>query len=196
MPESNLRPLREGPVEMSKHRKMKSRTKKFAAVTATTATAAALTIGAAPSPDKEVTLHDVLLTAGPDYFQLIEDMSSSLDNIIIAQGNINEGFESFWDPISGASGGLLPSFNSQYNYEDLTTLSGILGALANALDNGTDVEAVPGIPAGTATAVLALLLQGLGVDLARWGQYLIPSAGSTAYLAAQAMSSSSCVACS
>ena len=86
---------------MSKHRKMKSRTKKFAAVTATTATAAAaLTIGAAPSPDKEVTLRDVLLTAGPDYFQLIEDMSNSLDNIIIAQGNINEGFESFWDPIS------------------------------------------------------------------------------------------------
>ena len=96
---------------MSKHRKMKSRTKKFAAVTATTATAAALTIGAVPSPDKEVTLRDVLLTAGPDYFQLIEDMSSSLDNIIIAQGNINEGFESFWDPISSVSGGLLPSFN-------------------------------------------------------------------------------------
>ena len=44
------------------------------------------------SPDKEVTWRDILLTAGPDYFQLIEDMSNSLDNIIIAQGNINEGF--------------------------------------------------------------------------------------------------------
>lgn len=150
---------------MSKHRKMKSRSKKFAAVTAVTATTAALTIGAAPSPDKEITWRDVLLTAGPDYFQLIEDMSNSLDNIIIAQGNINEGFESFWDPISSASGGLLPSFDSSYSYEDLTTLSGILGALANALNNGTDVEAVPGVPAGTATAVLALLLSGLGVDL-------------------------------
>lgn len=154
---------------MGKHRKMKSRSKKFAAVTATTATAAALTIGAAPSPDKEVTWRDVLLTAGPDYFQLIEDMSNSLDNIIIAQGNINEGFESFWDPISSASGGVLPSFDSDYDYEDLTTLAGILGALANALENGTDVEAVPGIPAGTATAVLALLLQGLGVDLGPLG---------------------------
>ena len=149
---------------MSKHRKNKSRTKKFATVTAVTATTAALTVGAAPSPDKEVTWRDILLTAGPDYLQLIEDMSDSLDNIIIAQGNINEGFESFWDPISSASGGLLPTFNSQYDYNDLTTLAGILGALAHALDNGTDIEAVPGIPAGTATTVLALLLGGLGVD--------------------------------
>ena len=74
---------------MSKHRKRKSRTKKFAAVTAVTATTAALTVGmAAPSPDKALTWRDVMLTAGPDYLQLIEDMSKSLDNIIIAQGNI------------------------------------------------------------------------------------------------------------
>ena len=63
-----------------------------------------------------------MLAAGPDYLELIGDMSKSLDNFIIAQGNINEGFESFWDPISSASGGLLPSFNSDYDYNDLTTL--------------------------------------------------------------------------
>jgi hypothetical protein len=150
---------------MSKHRRVKSRSKKFAAVTAVTATTAALTVGAAaPSPDKTVTWRDVMLTAGPDYIQLIEDMSKSLDNIIIAQGNIGEGFEAFWDPLSSASGGLLPGFDSEYDYNDLTTLSGILEALSDALKNGTDIEAVPGIPTGTAVNVLALLLAGLGVD--------------------------------
>ncbi|OBB15351.1 hypothetical protein A5662_06670 [Mycobacteriaceae bacterium 1482268.1] len=142
-------------------------------MTAATATAAALTVGMAPpSPDKALTWRDVLLTAGPDYIQLIEDMSKSLDNMIIAQGNVNEAFESFWDPFSSASGGLLPSFDSDYDYNDLTTLEGILGALADALENGTDIEAVPGIPAGTAATVLAGILGGLGVETGPLGSVL------------------------
>ncbi|WP_164478741.1 hypothetical protein [Mycolicibacterium stellerae] len=144
---------------------MKKRTKKFAAVTAVTATTAALTVGMAPpSPDKALTWRDVMLAADIDYIQLIEDMSKSLDNIIIAQGNIGEGFESFWDPISSASGGLLPSFDSEYDYDDLTTLSGILDALSEALADGTNVEAVPGISDEAAATVLAGILAGLGVD--------------------------------
>lgn len=150
---------------MSKHRKMKSKTKKFAAVTAATATTAALTIGAAPSPDKEVTWRDVLLTAGPDYFQLIEDMSNSYDNILVAQGNLGGSAADFLAPFAAASGGLLPSFSAGTMQTNLDTVSEILAALSQALDEGTDVSVVPGISNEAAATVLQGMLAGLGVDL-------------------------------
>lgn len=149
---------------MSKHRKMKSKTKKFAAVTAATATTAALTIGAAPSPDKEVTWRDVLLTAGPDYFQLIEDMSNSYDNILVAQGNLGGAAADFWAPFAAASGGLLPSFSAGTTQNSLDTVSEILAALSQALDQGTDISVVPGIDNAAAATVLQGMLAGLGVN--------------------------------
>ena len=146
---------------MSKHRKMKSRTKKFAAVTATSATAAALTAGAAVQADKPVTWADILLTAGPNYTQLIEDWSNSYDNILLAQYNINSAGASLWNPLASATGGLLPTFSNDYDHNDLATIPGILAALADALGDGTDLSVVPGLPADATTTVLGGLLAGL-----------------------------------
>ena len=86
---------------MSKHRKMKSRTKKFAAVTATTATAAALTSWRRyRQPDNPVTWGDILLTAGPNYHTADRGLVlSSLDNVLAAiQNNVGSAANSVWNP--------------------------------------------------------------------------------------------------
>lgn len=148
---------------MSKHRKMSRGSKKFAAVGASTATAAALTVGFVSAPEKATTWGEVLLSAatGPDYTQLITDWSNTLDNVLIAQGNIQGGAAAFWNPIASAAGGLLPTFNAGTTQNDLATIAGIISALTEALNNATDLSVVPGLPADTATTVLAGLLQGL-----------------------------------
>ncbi len=145
---------------MSKHRKMKSRTKKFAAVTAATATTAALTVGAAPSPDKEVTWRDVLLTAGPDYFQLIEDMSSSLTTSSSPKATSTKGSSLSGTRSRQRRAVCLPSFNSRVQ---LRRPHDALRNTRRARHMRWKTERIsrpfPGIPAGTATAVLALLLR-------------------------------------
>ncbi|GFG53233.1 hypothetical protein MAGR_46740 [Mycolicibacterium agri] len=115
-----------------------------------------------------MTWRDILLTAGPNYTQLITDWSNSLDNILIAQGNIQGGAASFWNPIASASGGLLPTFTAGTTQTDLATISGIITALTDALNNASDLGVVPGLSADAAAIVLGGVLQGLipieGVD--------------------------------
>ena len=105
-----------------------------------------------------------MLTAGPDYFQLIEDMSNSYDNILVAQGNFGGAAADLWAPFAAASGGLLPSFSAGTTQTSLDTVSDILTALSQALDEGTNVSVVPGISNEAAATVLQGMLAGLGVD--------------------------------
>jgi gas vesicle protein len=148
---------------MSKHRRMSRRAKKFATVGATTATAAALTAGMVQpsSPDDiAVTWRDVLLASG-NYTQLIEDWSNTYDNVLITSGNLGGAAANLWNPLASLFGGLLPTFTAGTEQNDLTTLTGILDALADALDGATDLSGVPGLPANAGTAILVGLAPGL-----------------------------------
>jgi hypothetical protein len=153
---------------MAKHRSRSRRSKKVAAIGAATVTATALTVGAAPPLETAPAAANIeakvartdqraVILAAVNYTQLITDSSNSLDNLLLIFGNVGGAAEGAWNPIASATGGLLPTFTTEYDQDDLTTIPGILGFLTDL----PDVGAVPGIPPEAAAAFLAALTQGL-----------------------------------
>jgi hypothetical protein len=135
----------------TKHRKRRQRAKKVAVMSAATISATALTVGMAPPPpdnDKFVQM-PVALTAGPNYTQIIENSSDTLNNLLYAQANFTNAFGSFLNPLAALSGGLLPTVGADVEQNDLTSLTGILGLITgtlNDLTNPPDVAGIPGLP--------------------------------------------------
>ncbi|STZ34300.1 Uncharacterised protein [Mycolicibacterium smegmatis] len=102
--------------------------------------------------------------AGPNYTQLVNDSSNSLNNVLFAGGNFGGAAAGLWNPLAAAfPGGVLPTFYSGTGQEDLSSVDGFVDAL-NALTGvfgDLNLDAVPGLPDGASTAVLAGLIPGL-----------------------------------
>jgi hypothetical protein len=150
----------------SKHRKQSQRVKRVALIGAASATATCLTVGAAPPPapaHHAVSSVPVALAAastGPNYTELIESLSNSTNNVLFASSNFQNALTSLTNPIAAASGGLLPTFNSSVDQQNLATLSGLLDLLAKLLAN-PNLDNIPGLPAGSLTTILGALAPGL-----------------------------------
>jgi hypothetical protein len=150
----------------SKHRKQSQRVKRVALIGAASATATCLTVGAAPPPAPArhaVSSVPVALAAastGPNYTELIESLSNSTNNVLFASSNFQNALTSLTNPIAAASGGLLPTFNSSVDQQNLATLSGLLDLLSRLLAN-PNLDNIPGLPAGSLTTILNALAPGL-----------------------------------
>jgi hypothetical protein len=148
----------------TKHRKQGQRARKIALVGAASATATCLTVGAAPppAPHHAVTTVPVALaaTTGPNYTELIESLSNSTNNILFASSNFQNALTSLTNPIAAASGGLLPTFSSGVQQQNLATLQGLLGVLSQLLAN-PNLDNIPGLPAQGLPTILSALVPGL-----------------------------------
>ncbi|MGH3643498.1 MAG: hypothetical protein ACRDUX_31275 [Mycobacterium sp.] len=148
----------------SKHRKQSRRAKRIALISAASATATCLTVGAAPPPlpHHAVSSVPVALAAstGPDYTKLIESLSNSTNNALFAQGNFQNAFAGLVNPLGAASGGLLPTLNAGTTQEDLTSLEGLIDTLAKLLAQ-PNLSNIPGLPADALPTILSALVPAL-----------------------------------
>lgn len=144
----------------------KARAKKAATLSAAAMTATALTAGVAPiaEANSAVVSREVALMAGPNYTQLVNDSSNSLNNVLFAAGNFGGAAAGLWNPLAAAfPGGVLPTFYSGTGQEDLSSVDGFADALSALSDvfGDLNLDAIPGLPDGASTAVLAGLIPGL-----------------------------------
>jgi hypothetical protein len=147
----------------SKHRKQSQRAKRIALISAASATATCLTVGAAPPPPHyAVSSVPVALAAstGPDYTKLIESLSNSTNSALFAQGNFQNALAGLVNPLGAASGGLLPTLNAGTNQEDLTSLEGLLDTLAKLLAQ-PNLSNIPVLPADALPTILSALVPAL-----------------------------------
>jgi hypothetical protein len=152
----------------TKHRKRRQRARKVAVMSAATISASALTVGMAPpppDPQRSVDMQ-VALAAAPNYTQIIENSSNSLDNLLYVQANATNALATVLNPLAALSFGLLPTVGADVDHVQVDSLASLLSALgivANALSAVPNLSAIPGLPAD-ATGILNDAL-GLPSDL-------------------------------
>lgn len=119
----------------AKHRKSARRA---AARAATAAGAIAATAGLAMATPQ------VANAAAPDYASDIGNLSQALDNFLNGADTTQQVIQAPWNSLAGQAGGLLPTFDSDFNKYDATDITNI-GDLLISLGSITLPTGVPGV---------------------------------------------------
>jgi hypothetical protein len=166
----------------SKHRKQSRRAKKIAVIGAATVTSAALTVGMAPPPpdtERSVTM-PVSLAASPNYTQIIENSSDSLNNLLYAQANFTNALGAVLNPLAALSGGVLPSVDADVDQVEVNSLASLVQPLSlvlNAVGTVPNLGAIPGLPPNAATDLAAALNLPSDLGLGALAPLLLETAG-------------------
>ncbi|MDO3635593.1 hypothetical protein [Mycolicibacterium arseniciresistens] len=166
----------------SKHRKRSGSAKKFAAAGAATVTSAALTVGMAPPPpdtDRSVTI-PVSLAASPNYTQIIENSSDSLNNLLYTQANFTNALGAVLNPLAALTGGVLPSVDADVDQVEVNSLASLVETLSlvlNAVGTVPNLGAIPGLPPNAATDLAAALNLPGDLGLGALAPLLLETAG-------------------